>query len=82
MPEHDHLGEKTEQPTPRRLEEALKKGQIARSAEVQTAFVLLGGVGALMFSGQELWGHLVGATVISGMPVAESERSRPDRRSD
>jgi flagellar biosynthetic protein FlhB len=60
-----HLGEKTEQPTPRRLEEALKKGQIARSPEVQTAFVLLGGLAALAFSGQEMWKQLVGATVVS-----------------
>src|SRR5215831_10854163 len=61
----EHTGEKTEQPTPRRLEDALKKGQIARSAEVQTAFVLLGGVAALAFSGQEIWRQLVGSTVIS-----------------
>jgi flagellar biosynthetic protein FlhB len=61
----DHLGEKTEQPTPRRLEEALKKGQLARSPEVQTAFVLLGGVAALAFGGREIWKQLVGATVMS-----------------
>jgi flagellar biosynthetic protein FlhB len=61
----EYTGEKTEQPTPRRLEDALKKGQIARSAEVQTAFVLLGGVAALAFSGQEIWRQLVGSTVIS-----------------
>ena len=36
----DHAGEKTEQPTPRRLEEAIKQGQFARSGEVQTVFVL------------------------------------------
>jgi flagellar biosynthetic protein FlhB len=65
MASHEHTGEKTEQPTPRRLEEALKRGQIARSPEVQTAFVLLGGLAALAFSGQELWKQLVGATVIS-----------------
>src|SRR5690242_5355320 len=59
------VGEKTEQPTPRRLEEALKRGQIARSPEVQTAFVLLGGLAALTFSGQEIWRHLVSATVTS-----------------
>jgi flagellar biosynthetic protein FlhB len=61
----EQLGEKTEQPTPRRQEDALKKGQIARSAEVQTAFVLLGGLTALMFTGQETWGYLVQATVTS-----------------
>ena len=65
MSSNEHLGEKTEQPTPRRLEEALKRGQIARSPEVQTAFVLLGALAALAFSGQEIWRQLVGATVIS-----------------
>jgi len=55
-------GEKTEQPTPRRMEEALKRGQIARSAELQTAFVLLGGAVALSFAGREAWGRLVAAT--------------------
>lgn len=58
-------GEKTEQPTQKKQEEALKKGQIARSAEVQTAFVLLAALGALAFSGGEIWKQLVGATVTS-----------------
>ncbi len=58
-------GEKTEQPTPRKLEEALKQGQIARSPEVQTVFVLMGGLGALALTGQEVWQHLVGTTVIT-----------------
>jgi flagellar biosynthetic protein FlhB len=58
-------GEKTEQPTPKKLEEALRKGQLPRSAEVQTAFVLLGGLAALAFSGAEMWRQLVGATVNS-----------------
>jgi flagellar biosynthetic protein FlhB len=61
----EQLGEKTEQPTPRKLEEALKKGQLARSPEVQTAFVLLGGLAALAFTGQETWNQLVAATVAS-----------------
>jgi len=61
----DYTGEKTEQPTPRRLEEALKHGQIARSPEVQTAFVLLGGLAALAFGGQEIWRQLVSSMVIS-----------------
>jgi flagellar biosynthetic protein FlhB len=60
----EQIGEKTEQPTPRRLEDALKRGQIARSAEVQTVFVLLGGLGALTFAGREVWQLLVGTTVI------------------
>lgn len=56
-------GEKTEQPTARRLEDALKKGQIARSPEVQTVFVLLAGVAALVFTGRETWETMVGASV-------------------
>lgn len=56
-------GEKTEQPTHKRLEEALKKGQIARSPEVQTVFVLFGGLIAISFAGREAWSSLVGASV-------------------
>src|ERR1022692_2457868 len=61
----EQTGEKTEQPTPKKLEDALKKGQIARSPEVQTAFVLLAGLGALTFAGQEMWQQLVGTTMLS-----------------
>jgi flagellar biosynthetic protein FlhB len=62
----EQLGEKTEQPTPRRLEEAQKRGQLARSVEVQTVFVLLGVVCALSFAGPEMWRTLTGtaATVL------------------
>ena len=51
----EQTGEKTEQPTARKLEEAQKRGQIAHSAEVQTAFVLLAVVCALSFTGRETW---------------------------
>jgi flagellar biosynthetic protein FlhB len=51
----EQIGEKTEQPTQRRLEEAVKHGQTPRSAEVQTVFVLFGGVAALTFCGRETW---------------------------
>jgi flagellar biosynthetic protein FlhB len=57
----EHFGEKTEQPTPRKLEEALKRGQLPRSAEVQTAFVLLSVICALSFTGAELWNTLARA---------------------
>ena len=56
MPEQ--LGEKTEQPTARRLEEAVKQGQFPRSAEVQTVCVLLATMTALFFTGNELWHSL------------------------
>jgi flagellar biosynthetic protein FlhB len=55
----DFAGEKTEQPTTRKLEEAVKKGQFPRSAEVQTIFVLMGAMLALLFCGGETWRQLV-----------------------
>jgi flagellar biosynthetic protein FlhB len=51
----EQAGEKTEQATPRRLEEALKKGQFARSTEVQTVFVLCAALIAMRMSGSEAW---------------------------
>lgn len=57
----EHAGEKTEQATPRRLEEALKQGQFARSAEVQTVFVLTAGMAALKMFGGDLWRQLASA---------------------
>src|ERR1700743_3860306 len=56
-------GEKTEQPTQRKLEDAIKQGQIPQSAEVQTVFVLLGAIAALSFSGRESWHLLVNSMV-------------------
>src|ERR1700743_329166 len=61
----DQTGDKTEQPTAKKLEEAITKGQIARSAEVQTVFVLMGGLAALMFTGQETWRLFVGTITMS-----------------
>src|SRR5512133_2724788 len=55
----DWTGEKTEQPTPRRLGEAGEKGQVPRSAEVQTVAALLGALLAMMFGGQEIWKTMV-----------------------
>ena len=61
----EQTGEKTEQPTPRKLEEAIKHGQIPRSPEVQTVFVLMGSLAALAFCGPEIWQQLVGAMVLT-----------------
>jgi flagellar biosynthetic protein FlhB len=51
----DRAQEKSEQATPRRLEEALKRGQFARSSEVQTVFVLMAGLLAMTLFGREMW---------------------------
>jgi flagellar biosynthetic protein FlhB len=58
-------GEKTEQPTPRKLEEAIKKGQIPNSSEVQTVFVLMGALAALTFAGREIWQQFVNVTAMT-----------------
>lgn len=47
-----HAGEKSEQATPKRLEEAIKRGQMARSPEIQTVVVVLAGWMALEFNGK------------------------------
>ena len=57
----EQLGEKTEQPTLRKLEEAVRKGQFPRSAEVQTVVVLGGAMTALMFTGRECWAQFTHA---------------------
>jgi flagellar biosynthetic protein FlhB len=51
----DQAGEKTENATSKRLEEALKKGQIARSPEVQTVFVMGAALLAMGMTGGEMW---------------------------
>lgn len=51
----ESAGEKTEQPSHRKLEAAWSKGQFARSPEIQTVFVLGAGFLGLMFSGREAW---------------------------
>jgi flagellar biosynthetic protein FlhB len=47
-------GEKTEEPTAKKLSEARKKGQIARSKDLGTMFVLVGSAVALMIVGSSL----------------------------
>ena len=49
--------EKTEKPTPKKLADARKKGQVAKSPEMSTAFILLGSLGVLLFAGPWMfWG--------------------------
>ena len=43
MAENENGQEKTEEPTPRKLQKAMEDGQIARSKELNTTFVLVGG---------------------------------------
>ncbi|MCF7802856.1 MAG: flagellar biosynthesis protein FlhB [Candidatus Marinimicrobia bacterium] len=48
--------EKTEQPTPKRKEDARKKGEVAKSMEVNTAFMLLAGVMMMLYTGPAIFG--------------------------
>ncbi|MBR9870568.1 MAG: flagellar type III secretion system protein FlhB [Gammaproteobacteria bacterium] len=52
--ENDNSQEKTEEPTPRRLEKAKEDGQAARSKELATMAVLLAGAGGLLMFGTSL----------------------------
>jgi type III secretion protein U len=54
-------GERTEAPSPRRLREARRKGQVAVSAELTGAAALLGGAGALALAGPGLLAGLARA---------------------
>jgi len=51
MPEQD-VGDRTEEATPRKLQEARRKGRVARSPDLSGALILLGAVLVL-----KLWGH-------------------------
>jgi flagellar biosynthesis protein FlhB len=48
MAEERDDSERTEDPTPKRLEEAIKRGDVVKSAEVNTWFMLAGGTFVLM----------------------------------
>lgn len=58
--ESDSGQERTEEPTPRRLQKAREEGRTARSRELTTTFILLTGLGSLMVFGPRLsdalWG--------------------------
>jgi len=57
MPE-ESFQEKTEQATPKRREEARKKGQVARSQELNSALVLLAGLTGIYLLGGTIYGEL------------------------
>ena len=53
-------GEKTEEPTQRKKEESRKKGQVAKSAELSSVFVILAAFVALKTAGSYMYGKLSG----------------------
>ena len=52
---NEQAGEKTEQATPKKLQDSFNQGQFAKSAEIQTLLVTAGGLGSLMMVGPEIW---------------------------
>ena len=66
-------GDKTEAPTPKRLEEARKKGQFARSADLNGAVVLLVGLIALGAAGPAMVDHVRDAMVNSLSQLSDPE---------
>ena len=56
MAENDF--EKTEAPTPRRLQEARRDGNVARSTDLTAACVLLVGIMLLLIFGEQIFGNL------------------------
>ena len=56
----DESGDKTEAPTPHRLEKAREEGQIPRSRELTSLLILLVGVSVIWFGGVSLARRLSG----------------------
>lgn len=54
MAEQDTSQERTEEPTPKRLDDARKKGQVPRSRELSMTLVMLVGAIALLFLGKRM----------------------------
>ncbi|MET0370758.1 MAG: flagellar type III secretion system protein FlhB [Sphingobium sp.] len=60
MAEPNGGGEKTEKPTPKKSQDAAKKGDILQSRELATALVVLGGIGWIAISGPAIISALTG----------------------
>jgi flagellar biosynthetic protein FlhB len=62
MPANDDAGDRTEQPTPRRREEAREEGQVARSTDLTAAVSLMAGILLLKFFGSSMMTSLLNMT--------------------
>src|SRR6056297_2375048 len=56
--EQDSGQERTEDPTPKRLQDAKRKGQVPRSKELTMTMVMLVGAGAMFATGGYFAGHV------------------------
>ncbi|ROR34942.1 flagellar biosynthesis protein FlhB [Inmirania thermothiophila] len=64
--------ERTERPTPKRLREAREKGQVPRSRELGTLFLLLAGAGGLLLTGPHLAGGME-ALLVRGLRLEAAD---------
>jgi flagellar biosynthetic protein FlhB len=54
----ESFSERTEQATPKKREEARRKGQVAKSREIPSIFILMGGASILFLFGSYLYRHI------------------------
>ncbi|MEM3112632.1 MAG: flagellar biosynthesis protein FlhB [Candidatus Anstonellales archaeon] len=59
----ESFAERTEQATPRRREEARKRGQVAKSREIPSVAILLSGISLIFITGSYFYRHLSGEMV-------------------
>ncbi len=65
-------GDKTEEPTPKKRQDARKKGQVARSQELNTAFVLLIGFLVLRVLWEYIYGNIAEYSIYIYSHLAQS----------
>src|SRR5690606_1025246 len=72
MSEHDKAQERTESATPRRRQEARRKGQVPRSRELSTMTVMLASAGTMAALGPWMFGRLE-SLLVAGLSVPVRE---------
>ena len=77
MAESEHGGERTEEPSQRRLEQAREKGQLPRSRELTNFATTIGGSATLIAVGGTLVGHL-SQIMRSSLSFAPQRLDSPD----
>ena len=73
-------GDKTEKATPKRREEARKKGQVAKSQDLNGAVVLLSSLFALSIWGPHIWNQLGASMHDTLAMIAEPKSKLPKPR--
>jgi len=77
MAEKDDSAERTEQPTPKRLEDARKKGQIPRSVDLSAAAVSIAAAGAIYLFGTKTAAGLV-EMMNQSLTITRADMAYPD----